>query len=392
MVNSIRNVCLKLMTLLSVAVLLSCFMVSEGRADSLYEWNRSCRRKTICTTKIYSIGDENRLIATIPANTYVKVHGQYKWAEISYMTSSGQSGRGLADPACIGYAVVWFTDANGDRRGMQELEYYEKYGNNAAPGATMDEVWPGYSDYTQTGKNNQEETNTTSSLGSQMESDKKESTTSTSTTKKSSSTKTTTTKTTTTKTATSDVNTDVLWQDELISVKTWGLHSSVILVDGKEQIVPTHELTFSEKVDAAKRVAYIHAPRTGRCYLRAKASDKGNILDKCPAGTVVQVIKYGKNYCQIVFEGQVGYVQTACLKFANPKVEPMCTWQLSYNGKMTGNAQVPIRNDKSNDSASVVKLRSGTEVTVFSKSGSWYEVEYEGLHGFVHKNFLRMDE
>ena len=375
------------------SLLLVCMLLPVmAQADSLYEWNRSCRRKTICTTKIYSIGDETRLIATIPANTYVKVHGQYKWAEISYKTASGQSGRGLADPACIGYAVVWFTDANGDRRGMQEIEYYEKYGNNAAPGATMDEVRPGYSDYTQTGKDNQEEPDTTTSLGNQMESEKKESTTSTSTTKKSSSTKTATTKTTTTKIAASDVNTEVLWQDELISVKTWGFHSSVILVDGKEQSVPTHELTFSEKVDAAKRVAYIHAPRTGRCYLRAKGSDKGDILDKCPAGTVVQVIKYGKNYCQIVFEGQVGYVQTACLKFANPKVEPMCTWQLSYNGKMTGNAQVPIRNDKSNDSASVMKLRSGTEVTVFAKSGNWYEIEYEGMHGFVHKNFLIMDK
>lgn len=385
MANSIRKVCLKLMTLLSVAVLLSCFMVSEGRADSLYEWNRSCRRKTICTTKIYSSGDTTRVIATLPPNTYVKVgFGTDEWLPVTFMTSAGQTRSGLAKPACIGSAVISFTDANGERQGIQELQYYEMYGKNPPPGGVLDKPLPGGNGETvgePVSKGNAETTDKTTTSGS------------TSATKKSSSTtKTTTTKTTTTKTATSDVNTDVLWQGELISVKTWGFHSSVILVDGKEQSVPTHELTFSEKVDAAKRVAYIHAPRTGRCYLRAKASDKGDILDKCPAGTVVQVIKYGKNYCQIVFEGQVGNVQTACLKFADPDVEPMCTWQLSYNGKTTGNAQVPIRSDKSNDSASVVKLRSGTEVTVFSKSGSWYEVEYEGLHGFVHKNFLRMDE
>lgn len=380
MANSIRKVCLKLMTLLSVAVLLSCFMVSEGRADSLYEWNRSCRRKTICTTKVYSGGDTTRVIATLPPNTYVKVgFGTDEWLPVTFMTSSGQTRSGLAKPACIGSAVISFTDANGERQGIQELQYYEMYGKNPPPGGVLDKPLPGGNGETvgkPVSKGNAETTDKTTTSGS------------TSTTKKSSST----TKTTTTKTATSDVNTDVLWQGELISVKTWGFHSSVILVDGKEQIVPTNELTFSEKVDAAKRVAYIHAPRTGRCYLRAKASDKGDILDKCPAGTVVQVIKYGKNYCQIVFEGQVGYVQTACLKFANPKVEPMCTWQLSYNGKMTGNAQVPIRNDKSNDSASVMKLRSGTEVTVFAKSGNWYEIEYEGMHGFVNKSFLRMDE
>lgn len=386
MVNSIRKVCLKLMTLLSVAILLSCFMVSEGRADSLYEWNRSCRRKTICTTKVYSGGDTTRVIATIPANTYVKVHGATdQWADISYKTASGQSGRGLAKPACIGSAVISFTDANGERQGIQELQYYEMYGKNPPPGGVLDKPLPGGNGET---VGEPVDTGSEETTGNTETTDNTTASGSTSTSKKGNSTKTTAKKTTTPKTTTSDVNTDVLWQGELISVKIWGFHSSVILVDGEEQSVPTHELTFSEKVDAAKRVAYIHAPRTGRCYLRAKASDKGDILDKCPAGTVVQVIKYGKNYCQIVFEGQVGYVQTACLKFANPKVEPMCTWQLSYNGKMTGNAQVPIRNDKSNDSASVMKLRSGTEVTVFANSGNWYEIEYEGMHGYVHKNFL----
>lgn len=363
------------------SLLLACVLLPVmAQADALYEWNRSCRRKTICTTKVYSGGDTTRVIATIPANTYVKVHGATdQWADISYKTASGQSGRGLAKPDCIGSAVISFTDANGERQGIQELQYYEMYGKNPPPGGVLDKPLPG---------GNGETVGEPVSKGNAETTDKSTTSGSTSTTKKSSST----TKTTTTKTATSDVNTDVLWQGELISVKTWGFHSSVILVDGKEQSVPTHELTFSEKVDAAKRVAYIHAPRTGRCYLRAKASDKGDILDKCPAGTVVQVIKYGKNYCQIVFEGQVGYVQTACLKFANPKVEPMCTWQLSYNGKMTGNAQVPIRNDKSNDSASVMKLRSGTEVTVFAKSGNWYEIEHEGMHGYVHKNFLILDK
>ena len=367
---------LSLMTLLLVCMLLPVM----ASADALYEWNRSCRRKTVCETKVYSSGDTTRVIATLPTNTYVKPgFGTDEWLTITFMTSSGMTRSGLVKPACIGSAVIFFTDAEGDRRGIQELQYYEMYGHNPPPGGVLDKPLPGGNGET-VGKpvdNGNAETSNTPSSNKTTSSSKK--------------TSSKTTKTTTTTTATA-VNTDVLWQGELISVKTWGFHSSVILVDGKEQIVPTHELTFSEKVDAAKRVAYIHAPRTGRCYLRAKASDKGDILDKCPAGTVVQVIKYGKNYCQIVFEGQVGYVQTACLKFMDPTLEPMCTWQLSYNGKTNGAGQVPIRSDKSNDSAIVVKLRSGAEVTVFAKAGAWYEVEHNGLHGFVHKNFLQMDE
>ena len=339
------------------------------------------------TTTVYSGGDVMRVTDTIPAGTYVKVLSQVETrAWINYMKSDGVLRHGFVDPKCIGSAVIVYTDAEGGRWGMQELQYYEKYGNNPPPGCVLDKPLPGGNGETVGAPIDNGKTETADSAET---TEKTTTSGSTSTTKKSSSTtKTTTTKTTATKTATSDVNTDVLWQGELISVKTWGFHSSVILVDGEEQTVPTAELTFSEQVKAEQRLAYIHAPRTGRCYLRAKASDKGDILDKCPAGTVVQVIKYGKKYCQIVFEGQIGYVQTACLKFLDPSAEILGTTVLTYNGKATGAAQVPIRSDKSNDSAIVVKRRSGTEVTVFAKAGKWYEVECEGLHGFVHENFM----
>lgn len=374
-----------------VALLLACALLPlTASADSLYEWNRSCRRKTICETKIYSIGDETRLRTTIPANTYVKVHGATsQWADISYKTASGQSGRGLAKPECIGYAVVWYTDANGDRRGMQELEYYEKYGNNAAPGATMDEVRPGYSDYTQIDPNggagaseSKSEANgktesadkTASSTGSTASTAKDKGNSKSASTKKP-------------ETVQAPIH-DILWQGETVTVRTLGAISSVIVADGKEQTIPTSALTFSEKVAEDKRLASILAPRTGRCYLRARASSKGDVIDKCPAGTVVQVIKYGKSYCQIVYEGRVGYVQTACLTFLDPSADALGTTVLTYNGRATGAAQVPIRNAMSNDSASVAKLRSGTEVVVLAKEGNWYEVAYQGLHGYVHKNYM----
>lgn len=408
MTNRIRNVCKRLVMLLSIAALLSCFAVSTGYADALYEWNRSCRRKMSQTTTVYKDVFLTNAIGTVTAGTYVKFSqpgASFPGATIVWMTADGTMHEGYVAPETVGYAVVWYTDADGYRQGIQELQYYEMYGNNAAPGATMDEVRPGYADYTQTGKDTQEGTTSTPapSTGNQGESEKEETppsgntnasdtNASTSSSNTNTSKKNNTTKTSTTKTTISDVDTDVQWQGNKVIVKYWGFYSSVVVADGQTQTVPNAELTFSEKVDTAKRIAYIHAPRTGRCYLRAKGSDKGDILDKCPAGTIVQVVEYGKSYCRIVFEGQVGYVQTACLKFATPATEPMCTWQLSYQGKMTGSAQVPIRNSADNDSSIVVKLRSGTEVTVFAKSGSWYEVEYEGIHGFVHKSFLVMDE
>ena len=359
--------------LAAVTMLVICALLPlTAQADSLYEWNRSCRRKTICETKVYSGGDTTRVIATLPPNTYVKPgFGSGEWLPITFMTSSGITRNGLAKPECIGSAVISFTDANGERHGIQELQYYEMYGNNPPPGGVLDKPLPGGNGETVGKPITGDVTDTTGS------------TTSTGTNK--STGKSPSTKKPEIVQAPAH---DIFWQGEKVEVTTLGAINSVIVAVGKEQAVPTAELTCSEDVAEGKRIASILAPRTGRCYLRAKASSKGTVIDKCPAGTVVQVIKYGKSYCQIVFEGQVGYVQTACLTFLDPAAAILGTTVLTYNGRATGAAQVPIRNTASNDSCIVVKLRSGTEVTVLAHTGKWYEVAYEGLHGFVHESFM----
>lgn len=359
--------------LAAVTMVVICALLPlTAQADSLYEWNRSCRRKMSSTTTVYSGGDVMRVTDTIPAGTYVKVLSQVETrAWINYMKSDGVLRHGFVDPKCIGSAVISFTDANGERRGIQELQYYEMYGNNPPPGGVLDKPLPGGNGET-VGKPITGDT--TASTGSTASTGKNKGSSKSASTKKS-------------ETVQAPAH-DILWQGEKVEVTTLGAINSVIVAVGKEQAVPTAELTCSEDVAEGKRIASILAPRTGRCYLRAKASSKGTVIDKCPAGTVVQVIKYGKSYCQIVFEGQVGYVQTACLTFLDPAAAILGTTVLTYNGRATGAAQVPIRNTASNDSCIVVKLRSGTEVTVLAHTGKWYEVAYEGLHGFVHESFM----
>lgn len=360
--------------LAAVTLLMVCLLLPVmASADSLYEWNRSCRRKMSSTTTVYSGGDVMRVTDTIPAGTYVKVLSQVETrAWINYMKSDGVLRHGFVDPKCIGSAVISFTDANGERHGIQELQYYEMYGNNPPPGGVLDKPLPSGNGET-VGKPITGDT--TASSGSTTSSGNKNKNSGKSASSKK------------TETAQAPAH-DILWQDAKVEVRTLGAINSVIVADGEEQTIPTSELTFSEKVAEDKRLASILAPRTGRCYLRAKASSKGDVIDKCKAGTVVQVIKYGKSYCQIVFEGQVGYVQTACLTFLDPAAAILGTTVLTYNGRATGAAQVPIRNTASNDSCIVVKLRSGTEVTVLAHTGKWYEVAYEGLHGFVHESFM----
>ena len=106
---------------------------------------------------------------------------------------------------------------------------------------------------------------------------------------------------------------------------------------------------------------------------------------------MVQVLEYGRKYCRIVYQGQTGYVLTACLTFLDPAAEVMGTTVLTYNGRATGDAKVPVRNTASSDSRIIVQMRSGTEVTVLGKTGKWYEIACEGWHGFVHQNYMEAE-
>lgn len=387
----------KLLTL--TALLMACLLLPVmALAQTQEEWNLSCTYKTSCATSVLATGTREPK-GTIPANTYVKITGTLNdnLCIIQYMIN-GQTSKGVVSRSNLIRCTSQYRKDDGWAENVHELdpehdEILESHDVILVAPSLLQEGNKDYSDlkFTNPDAPNAQAAQQTAGRGEKVEAEKPVATTAPvqSASKNSGKTSASTKKNSAEKQEEAEEAAEASVQIGLVQL---GAYTSVIEYEGRELTVPTAELQFSADVPEDKQVAYIHAPRTGRCYLRAKASDKGDVLDKCPAGTVVQVIKYGKSYCQIVYDGQVGYVQTACLKFLDPTAEPVCTWPLSYNGKTTGAGQVPIRGDKSNDSAIIVKLRSGTEVTVFGKSGAWYEVEHEGLHGFVHKNFLRMEE
>ena len=181
----------------------------------------------------------------------------------------------------------------------------------------------------------------------------------------------------------------VRYSNEAVQLIRLGVATSTVLLNGEEKEVPTFELDFGSTAEKEKQVAVIHAPKTGKCTLRAKASDSGKALQKCKAGTVVMVLEYGSKWCKISDNGDVGYVQTSCLKGYD--AETVGTGLLSYNGKTTGSTTINVRNAPSGDSAKVAEWETGTEVEVFGLEKGWYEIEYNGIHGFVMEKFLTVE-
>ena len=181
-------------------------------------------------------------------------------------------------------------------------------------------------------------------------------------------------------------------QQATISLRQLGVATSTIVHNGEELQVPTHELTFASDVPQGKKIAVIYAPNTGKCSLRQKATESAKAIKQCKAGTVVAVLEYGSKFCQVDYQGQVGYVLTRCLQFHDSNVQPMGTGMLTYNGKGTGRTTINIRHEASGKSAKIAEWKTGTQVTVFGLADSWYEIEYKGIHGYVMEKFLTMTE
>lgn len=367
-------------------MMLLLLMPTVSLAQTQEEWNLSCNFKTSKSTTVYVLGKADEVLEVIPANTYVKITDSIgkDMKKIQYMIG-GVTRKGKVSASCLVRCSSQYRQSNGMAENVHELDpnhdsILASHDVILVAPSLLQEGDKDYSDlsFEMPDSPASSAAQQTAGRGDKVEEETPAATPVPSTMKAAS-------RSASAPTSNKAPKTENTVQIGLVQL---GAFTTTVQHEGREIEVPTSELQFSTDVPEGKRIASILAPRTGRCYLRTKASSKGDVIDKCKAGTVVQVVKYGKSYCQIVYEDQVGYVQTACLTFLDPSAEVMGTTVLTYNGRATGSAQIPVRNTASNDSCIIVKLRSGTEVTVIAKSGKWYEVAFQGMHGFVHENFM----
>ena len=167
---------------------------------------------------------------------------------------------------------------------------------------------------------------------------------------------------------------------------------SVIRMNGQTQKVLTSRLTFADGVPARQKLAVIYAPKIGQAKMRNKGNVKATMIYTCKAGRLAAVLKVGKGYTQINYQGAVGYVKTSSLKFcAALSAKKVSTGKLSYNGRMTGRTDINVRNDPSGKAIAVASWPTGTEVTVLSLKDGWYEIEARGIRGYVMEEYLTKD-
>lgn len=346
-------------------------------ATSQEEWDLTCRSKTTGTVTLYSISiaDDGTKTAhevgSLSSGKYIHVNDfndDLRMFFISYLANGSRKEAYIKSESAIVQAekTINFTDGSHiivPEKVAETPSALQKWISNVAPGRVIagDGSKPVSIDGT---------TPTTSQSSSGQTSSKK----------------------TTTKQATPSHQYTWEPQQATISLRQLGVDTSTIVHNGEELQVPTHELTFASDIPQGKKIAIIYAPNTGKCSLRQKASESAKAIKQCKAGTVVAVLEYGSKFCQVDYQGQVGYVLTRCLQFHDSNVQPLGTGMLTYNGKCTGRTTINIRHETSGKSAKIAEWKTGTQVTVFDFADGWYEIEYKGIHGYVMEKFLTMTE
>lgn len=354
-----------LIMLYSVAVADDGVFIVNGKYTDAYWFARNCYHATARSVTVYSDSELTQPITTLPAQTFIKTLSEQKWIvegercalHIAYITyPSGSRGSGwIEDGRAVGNVVSACT-YGGTHLLDIKLNNRKMLDHANDPYIYDDPIYGDLSGYIAS--------NSTKPKGNGNSKP----------------------------TATAEPAPPVKLNDKEVQISQLGVETSIVILEGEKQTIATADLVFSQDSKDDKHTAVIYAPNTGKCTLRSRGADNGAALKQCKAGIVVGVLEYGSKYTNINYKGNVGYVLTSCLKFYKKDVQSIGTGTIIYSkDKPNVKTTINVRNKTDKASAKVAEWNTGTEVIIFSHSDGWYEVEYNGIHGYIMDTYIKAE-
>lgn len=171
-----------------------------------------------------------------------------------------------------------------------------------------------------------------------------------------------------------------------VTMMVWGLAKCEVTLNGARAKVNTLDLQLSPNVTVDQQLAVIYAPNTGKAALRKTAKTSSAKLMDVNAGVIVPVESIEGECAQVTYLGHKGYVRLSSLRFYAP-----CEGEGTGTIRNASGSEVILRLARDNGSQKVCKIPVGAEVYVIKTWSEWYEIDYQGYHGFVPKNRLEAD-
>ncbi len=161
-------------------------------------------------------------------------------------------------------------------------------------------------------------------------------------------------------------------------------------VDGKDGYMMLSFLSQEAPEENTKtREMYIKCSK--RMNLYQEPDTKSRVLLSVPSGSKVRIYRDQGKWQQIVVQGTMGYVPASSLASEKPENKNAET-AIVINPN--GASYVNLRNRPGikSDNTILTHIRVNTSVSVIGRSGTWRKILYDGLVGYVHRNFLQVKQ
>jgi len=148
---------------------------------------------------------------------------------------------------------------------------------------------------------------------------------------------------------------------------------------------------------AAAALSYPFMTRTtDSVRLRRSASKNATVLATVPAGAQIEVLEKEIGFYKVKYNGITGYVQNDYVSTEEGDMvavtaEPMETVS-GYPYTTVTREKVNLRAGRSVRAELLKKIPQGAEITVNASSGTWAEVEYNGVTGYVKNEYIILKE
>lgn len=181
-----------------------------------------------------------------------------------------------------------------------------------------------------------------------------------------------------------------------IKVIHLGVIRSLIEINGEQQMVETWHLSWETEAPEEKVLAVVKSPRMSKeVGYHADKSDKSTILGWATVGKVVQVVRVGNEWSLIDLQ-EAGvprvFVPNTCLDFWSNIPREYSTAKVTINGKTKSKEPIGVRSGDSSKYQKVENVYPGDTLTIYAQNKKWCEVDVNGYHVFILKEFVTMDE
>ena len=148
--------------------------------------------------------------------------------------------------------------------------------------------------------------------------------------------------------------------------------------------------------------AQVSSSNGGSVNMRAAESATSARVRLVPNGEIVDVLKYGKEWCQVSYKGSTGYMMTKFLylgtgvnKTGTPATKapaattPVSTGGTKYAQVNTITGGLNLRKGPGNGYTRITVIPKNAYVTVLADGPVWTQVNYNGNSGYVMTVFLK---